>query len=111
MDEWPKTALDFERRFGTEEACLQYLEQLRWPSGFRCPRCGGDKAWRATRGLRVCRLCGYQASVTAGTIFQDTRKPPVILPLERLCQLLAGLSAGGVAKQDANLPDVLPVSV
>ena len=75
MDEWPKTALDFERRLGTEEACLQYLEQLRWPSGFRCPRCGGDKAWRATRGLRVCRLCGYQASVTAGTIFQDTRKP------------------------------------
>lgn len=75
MDEWPKTALDFERRFGTEEACVQYLEQLRWPSGFRCPQCGGDKAWKAVRGLHVCRLCGYQASVTAGTIFQDTRKP------------------------------------
>jgi len=42
VDEWPKTALDFERRFGTEEACVQYLEQLRWPSGFRCPQCGGD---------------------------------------------------------------------
>jgi len=75
MDEWPKTALDFERRFGTEEACVQYLEQLRWPSGFRCPRCGGDKAWKAARGLHVCRLCGHQTSVTSGTIFQDTRKP------------------------------------
>jgi transposase-like protein len=75
MDEWPKTTLDFERRFGTEEACVQYLEQLRWPSGFRCPQCGGDKAWKATRGLHVCRLCGHQTSVTAGTIFQDTRKP------------------------------------
>ena len=26
-------------------------------------------------GLRVCSACQYQASVTAGTIFQDTRKP------------------------------------
>jgi len=27
------------------------------------------------RGLYWCRRCDYQASVTAGTIFQDTRKP------------------------------------
>ena len=27
------------------------------------------------RGLRVCAGCGYQASVTAGTIFEGTRKP------------------------------------
>lgn len=27
------------------------------------------------RGLLHCTACGHQTSVTAGTIFQDTRKP------------------------------------
>jgi hypothetical protein len=49
-----------------------YLAQLRWPAGFRCPRCGSEKAW-VVRGLWECTGCEWQTSVTAGTIFQDTR--------------------------------------
>jgi transposase-like protein len=67
--------LEFEQRFSTEEACRRYLMQLRWPQGFRCPRCQGDQAWLTQRNLLVCTACQYQASLTAGTIFQDTRKP------------------------------------
>ena len=63
-----------ERRFGSEQACWDYLLKLRWPEGFVCPRCGGRTAWTTTRRLLVCAGCQYQASVTAGTIFQDTRK-------------------------------------
>jgi hypothetical protein len=33
--------MEFEKQFATEEACKLYLEQLRWPEGFACPRCGG----------------------------------------------------------------------
>jgi len=33
------------------------------------------KVWPTKRDLLVCAGCGYQISVTAGTIFQDTRKP------------------------------------
>lgn len=75
MEEYPKTLLEFERLFATEEACFEYLDRLRWPNGFRCPRCGGDKAWRTKRALYHCRRCGLQTSVLAGTVFQDTKKP------------------------------------
>jgi ribosomal protein L37AE/L43A len=66
--------MEFEERFSSEAACREYLVQRRWPDG-RCPRCGHDKAWRTGRSLLVCGSCGRQTSVTAGTIFQDTRKP------------------------------------
>lgn len=75
MEDYPRTALEFETRFATDEACRQYLIALRWPEGFRCPSCGHAKAWATARGLLHCASCGHQASVTAGTIFQDTRKP------------------------------------
>jgi transposase-like protein len=78
MDEFPRNINELEARFSSEEACRAYLFQLRWPDGFRCPRCGGSKAW-PFRSVRLeCVDCGHQTSVTAGTIFQDTRKPLVL---------------------------------
>jgi transposase-like protein len=75
VEDYPRTILEFEQLFATEEACRGYLFQLRWPEGFCCPRCGHRQAWATKRGLYRCRHCDYQVSVTAGTIFQDTRKP------------------------------------
>jgi transposase-like protein len=75
MDDYPKTQPEFDARFATEDDCLAYLFQVRWPEGFICPRCRNGKGWSTGRGLIVCDACGYQASVTAGTIFQDTHKP------------------------------------
>ena len=75
MDGFSGTLGDLEARFGSEQACWDYLLKLRWPEGFGCPRCGGRTAWTTTRHLLVCAGCQYQASVTAGTIFQDTRTP------------------------------------
>jgi len=75
MEDYPKTLLEFEQRFSTEEACVEYLFNLRWPDGFRCLRCGHPEAWAMRRGLYRCRSCRFETSVTAGTIFQDTRKP------------------------------------
>ena len=65
----------FEARFSTEEGYREYLFQLRWPEGFRCPRCGCGKAWAVRATLFQCSSCNGQISVTAGTVFQDTRKP------------------------------------
>ncbi len=75
MDEFPKTILEFREAFATEEACRAYLKKLRWPNGFVCPRCQQTKIWKMRRAIYWCRNCGCQASLTAGTLFNDTRKP------------------------------------
>lgn len=75
MEDYPETASDFGRRFSSEQACWDYLVQLRWPGGFRCSRCGGKQAWLTARKLFHCQRCGHEVSVTAGTVLQDTRKP------------------------------------
>jgi transposase-like protein/ribosomal protein L37AE/L43A len=75
MEDYPKNVMEFERRFRNEQACRKYLFQLRWPNGFQCPHCLHEKAWETSRGLYHCTKCGYESSVTAGTIFQSTRKP------------------------------------
>ncbi len=75
VEDYPRTVIELEDRFATEESCREYLARLRWPEGFVCNRCGATEVWKATRGRLVCRVCRYQASVTAGTIFQDTHKP------------------------------------
>jgi transposase-like protein/ribosomal protein L37AE/L43A len=75
MEDYPRTLAELEARFSSEEACRKYLFRLRWPEGFRCPRCGGAKAWPLRSVLWQCAVCGRQVSVTAGTMFQDTRTP------------------------------------
>lgn len=74
--DYPQTWNEFLDWFATEEASLAYLERLRWPEGFVCPRCGyvGD-AYRASRTRLMCPNCQHQSSVTAGTIFDKTRTP------------------------------------
>jgi hypothetical protein len=73
MEEYPRNLTEFEALFATEEACREYLYRLRWPDGFRCPRCGGGKCWPVRVVWLQCVGCGPQTSVTAGTVFQDTR--------------------------------------
>jgi len=75
VEDYPRTLLELEKRFAADEACRAYLFALRWPDGFVCPRCDGEAAWKMRRGLWLCSGCRYQASVTAGTIFQDGRLP------------------------------------
>ena len=73
---FPVTIFEFQEQFPTEEACWQHLRRVRWPRGFRCPRCGhGRSYFLERRRLEQCRACRYQASVTAGTIFHRTRLP------------------------------------
>jgi transposase-like protein len=72
VEDYPRTLAEFEASFPTEAACRDYLFRLRWPDGFRCPRCGHGKAWPLGRVVFECAGCGYQSSVIAGTIFQDT---------------------------------------
>jgi ribosomal protein S27AE len=52
-----------------------YLFDLRRSDGFLCPRCEAGKSWALQSGRVQCAGCGYQVSMTAGTVFQDPRTP------------------------------------
>jgi transposase-like protein len=68
--------LALQKKFRTEKACQKHLFELRWPQGYRCPRCQHDQAYfHRQRHLYACKACGYQTSLTAGTIFHKTRTP------------------------------------
>lgn len=73
-EKYPKNFDEFLDWFATEGLCRSYLESLKWPDGFECPRCGSKAAWRTERGLWHCRGCQHQTSVTVGTVFEGTRK-------------------------------------
>jgi ribosomal protein L37AE/L43A len=75
VEDYPRTLMELERRLSDEAACRAYLFVLRWPDGFICPRCGANAAWTTARGLWVCGGCRSQVSVTAGTVFQDSKLP------------------------------------
>ena len=63
-------------QFHSEDACREYLEELRWPNGIACPRCGSMSIRNSyTRNQYDCGSCGYQFSVTSGTILHDTHLP------------------------------------
>lgn len=78
--------IDVTRTFQTEDDALQFLEQMRWPDGIRCPTCGCNRISKITRKsasknkrTRVyqCleKTCKQQFSPTRGTIFGDSHIP------------------------------------
>jgi hypothetical protein len=74
--DYPRTWEEFCAFFPDETSCVRYLERLSWPDGFLCPRCGwAEEPWRGSRRRLVCRCCGHETTVTAGTLFQGTRTP------------------------------------
>jgi transposase-like protein len=74
--DFPRSLKDFQERFGDEAACLAYLAACRWPEGYVCGRCRQTEAFElARRQLWQCKSCGYQTSVTAGTVLHRTRMP------------------------------------
>ena len=75
MSEYPRTALELHDWFPTEQACRDYLVRLRWPDGVRCPDCEASGVWSMTPPFYRCAQCGYDFTVTAGTLFADTHKP------------------------------------
>lgn len=73
--DYPGSYAELLAWFPDDAACLDYLDWLRWPDGWRCPTCLCGRGWRLANGRRECAACGRQSSVTAGTIFHRTRTP------------------------------------
>lgn len=97
---YPRSLGEFHAWFRRDADCLDYLEWLRWPSGFVCPSCNYSGGWRLGDGRFMCCGCGDRTSVTAGTIFDRTRTPLTVW--FNACWMFAtakdGLSALGLKR-------------
>jgi len=66
--EYPKSYQEMQRRFSTQESCIEYVASLRWKDGFVCPFCGSKKFWRSKRLLpRVGRVAAHMKRWYLGT--------------------------------------------
>ncbi len=70
---YPRSFGELQAWFRSDEDCLDYVDWLRWPSGFVCPGCGHPGGWPLSDGRVECAGCHRRTSVTAGTIFDRTR--------------------------------------
>jgi len=97
--EYPDTMQEFIDRFSTEKECRQYIEEVRWGTGFVCPRCGHTEGWRVRRGSVKCKKCRRDISAIAGTVFGETRLPTRIWFQAIWCIVSqkSGVSALGLA--------------
>jgi len=77
MERFPTSLIEFQDRFSDEASCAAYLYQVRWPQGFVCPACGGDRAWslKGKADTFECRSCHRQTSLRAGTIMHASKLP------------------------------------
>jgi transposase-like protein len=77
MTDFPRSLLEFQRRFPDEAACAAYLAETRWPDGFVCPACEHGKAWALdTKAWTYeCAKCRRQTSVRAGTAMHGSKLP------------------------------------
>jgi transposase-like protein len=74
--DFPKTAVEFEARFATEEDCRDYWIEARWGGKPACARCTSSRVWTIRGGTTFeCAACGHQTSLTSGTVLEKTRKP------------------------------------
>jgi transposase-like protein len=78
----PALSLDsFDKRFANDDACKQYLFDVRWPDGVvHCPRCNNAHCYKISRRpwtwqCKACNKKGYSFSILTSTIFKDTKMP------------------------------------
>ena len=67
--------------FPTQEACIAYLERLRWHGSPECPQCASTHVRRRNEhvigriGRYNCHECKSTFKVTQGTLFEGTKIP------------------------------------
>ena len=92
---------EFVARYGTREQREQVLFSWRWPRGFVCPECG-QTGYCTLQGRRLfqCHRCGRQTSVTAGTVFADSKLALNVwfLAMHLITQAKSGLSSLALAR-------------
>lgn len=93
--------MELMEKFHREDACREVLEELRWPNGIACPRCGALNIRNSyTRNQYDCGSCDYEFSVTSGTMLHDTHLPlrKWMVTTYLMCESKKGVSANQVKR-------------
>jgi transposase-like protein len=83
-------------QFGSEDRSHEALEELRWPTGVKCPRCDSKAISRIVKRRQFdCDGCRYQFSVRVGTVLQDSKLPlwKWFLAIYMMCESKKSVSA------------------
>ena len=93
---------DFYRHFPDEQACREFMSQLRWKGKPICPRCEQDWVYimNDTMGF-YCKNCERAFSVRTGTVMEKSRLPlqKWLLALHLMNTCRNGISSIEFAKQ------------
>jgi transcription elongation factor Elf1 len=69
-------AITFSKKFFNNDSCYQYLMDNKWGKGYHCSRCGSKESIKGrTWYYKRCKVCGYDESVTANTVFHGIKMP------------------------------------
>src|SRR6266511_4084964 len=68
---YPRSTGEFQSWFATDADCLDYLEWLRWPDGFVCPRCADAADGVVHRVLDVRRAEGRRLGAEPAASARD----------------------------------------
>lgn len=101
---FPTSLPEFQRVFPDDSACARYLESLRWPMGFTCPKCarqGEPYRFAARSGVLRCRGCQANISLTAGTVMEKFAVCALYMVLGRVPCYHANARAIGFAVSTA----------
>ena len=91
-----KNLLSMLDGYKSDDECRDTLEGIRWPLGVACLRCGNMGVGEIPgRNQYQCHGCGYQFSVTSGTIMHDSHLPPRkwFLAIYLMCTSKKGMAA------------------
>ncbi|MGC4021782.1 MAG: 7TM diverse intracellular signaling domain-containing protein [Cyclobacteriaceae bacterium] len=67
---------EFSTIYPDDDSCFKFIASIKWQNGFWCKRCNHSNYSEGRSPYsRRCSRCGYEESVTAYTILQNTRLP------------------------------------
>ena len=72
------SVIELMHAFPTEQSAKNWFEQVRWPNGAICPRCGGNDTAIVNSGRPLpyrCKPCVRYFSVKTGTVMEASNLP------------------------------------
>jgi len=72
--EYPRDQMQFDKSFSSENNCVKYLIEVKWPLGFKCDKCNATDYWLLSRKRLKCKKCATIVTITSKTFFDQTNK-------------------------------------